>query len=425
MNRKIFALLLIFFTLLACKEKDTMPPSITILSPTAGTTWEIGTDLPVQVKITDDKEVSYARIVLHDEDSWAVGTALSYSFSDKSCTIHDMFPLPSDKLKNGLHKLTVTAGDGYNEVYKSVLIKLTGEVEKEEKITVITANNTTTNIYAADTAGQFALWKTLACDFLDAKYDPDYSMLYIAPKSQGKLFAINVNASVINWELPILSTLSQNWFQGIEVVRNNLYVGDYGGSTNIYDRNGYSTHVFTSEQGYVPKNFFYADQNTFIYSEPKNTGLKSRLTTYNVGMALLRDSYAQNRVVSMFRKDDSHLLLFSNSSTGFAISSFYWLYGNEDVLKTGQDEKINDIVAIDSDLFLVATNQSIYRYNSAQNSLLRIMETGADCIGFDPGKGLLLLGKGSILYYYDYNNNTLIFTLSFSDEIVEILKLEF
>ncbi|MDR2979771.1 MAG: hypothetical protein LBV02_04960 [Bacteroidales bacterium] len=425
MKRVSFNFFILLFSLLftTCKKVDVIPPSIRIISPTASSVWEIGTHIPFQVEITDDKEVAYAKITLYNEDSWAVGSTLSYSLSGTEYLLNDQFPLTGSKLKNGTHTLTVTAGDGHNEVYSSVTVKLTGEIVEKTELFVITESSSSVNIYAMDSNTQFHLRKTLTGDFLDARCDQEERALFVAPRSNGKLTALNMNGAVVDWEVSIQSSISANWFQGIELIGNELYVGNYGGETNVYNYSGSTTNVIFGTTGYMQQNFLSCDQRIFIHSSPRNAGLKDKITAYNWLTTLLVENYARERVQSMFRQDAQSLLLFSNTSSGFTISSFHWQYGNENVLKTVSGEQINEVIAIDANVFLVATEQSIYRYNGIQNNLTKIINTGATCLFFETESRRLILGQDQNIYFYGYDNLEFITTVSVPNKVVKILYL--
>ncbi|MDL2311743.1 hypothetical protein LJC68_02555 [Bacteroidales bacterium OttesenSCG-928-B11] len=417
----IFPLVFILF-FSACKKKDSEPPGIVIIAPSDNTSWEIGGCIPFHVEITDNKNIEYARVTLLDVNSMPIGEQLVFSLSGEKCVIRDELSLTSSRLKNGKYKLLATAGDGYNEVRASVDVKLFGAIESDKLLVVFTENSDATMIHFVDSTATPNLWMTLNGDFLDAKCDEENRTLFIAPKTRGKLLAINVNGPMTNWEKPIQSSLSQNWFQSIEVINQSLYVGDYSGTTNVYDYWGYTTRVINSQVNYIPKSFLRYDQNTFVYSEPRSSAEKGKITAYNYGMALIRDSYAQYNVRKIYEKDANHLLLFSNFSGGTVISSFYWLYGNEDNLKIIADEQLNDVIALDADNYLLATDQAIHRYNAQQNSLVKIIDSGARNIAFEPERRFLICSQGQTLYYYyNYTTNALVRTVSFSNDIVKVL----
>lgn len=407
----------------SCKKNDTSPPTIRILNPSPNSSWEIGGSISLLIEIEDDQAIEYARIVLLDENSWAVGNSLSYSFSDKKITLDDQFPLDHSNLKNGYYKLQVTVGDGSHEVYASVTIILFGAKEDADFQFIITESSSSVNIYTIDSNFCSQLWHTMSADFLDARADPENRALYIAPKSKGKLTSISAHTQTINWQVASSNPVSKNWFQGIELLNNSLYTGNYGGETEVYNHSGAIVNYIVGSSDYMPSKFLYFNQNTFIYSLPKNSGLKSKITSYSLGLGIIRDTYTQYKVKKMFRKNDDHLLLFSNTISGFVISSFYWFYGNENILKTVDQEQINDVISLDTETFILSTDQNIYQYDVTQNSLNTLIQSGADCLDFNAKNRWIIYAKNKTLYFYSYEQRTLFATIPNSDKIVKILHL--
>jgi len=235
-------------------------------------------------------------------------------------------------------------------------------------------NTMQTIIYHIDTFNQINNWKFLQGDFFDAQIDCQKNRLYYFPKSMGKMQAINMKDREICWSLP-LNNQSSQWFRGIDVIENEIYIGDYDGYVNVYD---YEKRIQKSfrvvENNYMATHFKYYDKITYTFQQHRNDGQHKRIINYNLGLNAVCNMIFNNDLVKWFVQDNTETLLFYNGENGAGISALHYLNTAILPLKTMAEEKIMDVCQITKDRFAVATDQRLYLYNHADKSLASFLE---------------------------------------------------
>ena len=249
------------------------------------------------------------------------------------------------------------------------------QLEKTLGLIVLTALNTAqTIVYHIDTLHQIKDWKFLQGDFFDARIDCERNMLYYFPKSIGKMQAIDMNSKEPTWTLSLTNAQTTQWFRGIDVIQNELYVADYDGYVNVYDDKKRTQKSFHVLDNYMTTHFLHYDYITYTFQQPRNNSQHKRIVNYNFGLNIVCNMIFDCNLIKWFVQDKNETLLFYNEDKNAGISVLYYLSAGISTIRTISSEKMIDVCRIAQEQFIVATNRRLYLYNHADRSLSAFLE---------------------------------------------------
>lgn len=348
---------------LSCKREESLPPVITMEKPLSGSLFEVGDSIFFQCRITSETTIEYVEIAIYSNSGPTSGTSLFYRPSGLSAVISGYYPIDDLTLVSGEYYLHCNVKSDGKISTGSVKIRINGIPPKPLGLIAISkVSSLSTNIYHIDSTGNPQLWTTIYGDFFDARIDNLYQQLYFFPLKNGEMQAIDLYTKRTKWCLSPGSSPSQQWFRGIELIDNRLYVGDYGSNITVYSHDKSILQVMEALPFYTAKHFLRINSFTLYYQKPLRSGDHNRILVYNMGMNLVQNMIFDHELIKWYEKDDNTVYLFYNTENGFEIAYLSYYMAGINVLRTINGQTLNDVEQLSDGQFLLATQEGIWSY---------------------------------------------------------------
>ena len=420
----VFALFFFFLLVISCRQEDVNGPSLKILSPVDGYVTDSKGTIAFHVEATDNVNVQYIRASLFDENGRAVGRALVLQTSGKEVEWKDEYVIEDSMLLSGNYKLMFFAGDGRQEVSRSVNVKIQGIPQITLGILVFTETPySKINVYQIDSSGSNTLLMTLDADYLDAHIDNFYHRCYFMPKSKGKFHAINTQTGNVSWTISPVSTLSPTWFQGFSLINHKIYVGDYNAGLQVYDHNKDREMFTTLPEGYMGKKFLHHNNRTYIYMTHRSLGVQNKVLVYNLAMIQIRDITFGYNLKEWFREDDRLVTVFYNQQNEIKIASLDTEYGNINIRQTISGSTLNQVIRLSNTKFLLATSTGIVEYENTGAFSATMLLPHENVVSVEPNENgsLIAAVSGQEVFIFHLSDREIVKRYDFPYDIKKAL----
>lgn len=407
----------------SCQKDDIVPPTIKIIAPIENSRFGVGDSIYFHFYVSDNVQVSRVSVVLLDEQNRMLGTYRHFYSHESSLEITDYYYIADTTLNSGNYYLKFIAWDGYNEVWKSVKIKINGIPKKSLGLfAIIQPSSHQTDIYQVDSNNVSSLWAQYNADFLDARIDNLYGQLYLFPKFYGNMSAVNLLTKTADWTIPGISTASDEWFQGIELIDHQLYVGDYNSNLTIYNHSGVITTLFPALPNYTVKKMLVYNGITFLYEAHKGIGQQKKITVYNLGMNLIQNIIFDYDLVAWFPRDENNITLFYNTDEGLQIANLYYFLSGITVIASNDNYVLLAVEKISEKTFLLGTDKGVLYYdlNSPSTFSVVLAKENVKNIDYNEVTSQVAASSGNELFIFSLPDGTISESLLFSDEIQKL-----
>lgn len=372
-NKNLFFLLLPFLLLISCKEELRPLPVITINFPQTGSSFDIKEEIAYSIEVDGETEILSVVINLYNDDNVELQQIGSFRPNSKHVEINSSFEIVDTTLLTGRYHFKVFAEDKYNQANKSVGIQIRGVPLISLGMFVITESSYgQIYVYQIDTLEQTRLWSQYFGIFFDARLDNKYQQLYLFPKSIGEMRAVDLRTKNLLWKIPSETSGMIQFFRGIELIDNQLYIGDFFSYVKIYDHNNKVRKILSLPSNYMATHFLKSDFNRLLFQVPLNQGRHKRIVAYNIGEVIILDLIFNHDLIGWFLKNEDEIYLFYNGEEGFEIAVLSISSSGINHLKQMSNIYMNDVVRFSNDQFILATNEGIFSFNSTQNSVVQL-----------------------------------------------------
>ena len=410
-------------TLSSCQKDDIISPAIKIIAPTENTCFKVGDSICFHFYVSDNVEVSHVSVVLLDEQNRMLGAYRHFYSHETSLEVTDYYHVTDTTLNSGNYYLKFIAWDGYNESWKSVKIKINGIPRKSLGLfAIIQSSSHQTDIYQVDTNNISSLWAGYNIDFLDARIDNLYRHLYLFPKFYGNMSAINLQTKTADWTISRISTASEEWFQGIELIDHRLFVGDYNSNLTIYDNSGGIKTLFAALSNFTVKKMLTSSGNTFLYEVPKGIGQQNKIMVYNFGMNLIQNIIFDHDLIGWFPRDEDNIALFYNTDEGLEIANLYYYLAGVTVIVSNNDYVLLDVEKISENSFLLGTDKGILYYDLNYPNTFSVVMTKENVrnIEINEVTSQFVASSGNEVFIFSFPEGNIFETFIFSDEVRQL-----
>lgn len=407
----------------SCQKDDIVPPTIKIIAPIENSRFGVGDSIYFHFYVSDNVQVSRVSVVLLDEQNRMLGKYKHYYSHENSLEITDYYYIADTTLNSGNYYLKFIAWDGYNEVWKSVKIKINGIPKKSLGLfAIIQPSSHQTDIYQVDSNNVSSLWAQYNADFLDARIDNLYGQLYLFPKFYGNMSAVNLLTKTADWTIPGISTASDEWFQGIELIDHRLFVGDYNSNLTIYDNSGGIISLFATLPNFTVKKMLTSGGITFLYEAPKGIGQQKRILVYNFGMNLIQNIIFDHDLVNWVPRDEDNITLFYNTDEGLKIANFYYYLAGVTVIGSNNEYVLLDVEKISATSFLLGTDKGVLYYDLNYPNTFSVVLTKENVNNIDINEvtSQVAASSGNEIFIFSFPEGTISESFLFSDEVRQL-----
>ncbi|MFN4235075.1 MAG: hypothetical protein ACK4IK_09750 [Bacteroidia bacterium] len=415
---------LTFVSFFSCKKEDKKSPEVTIIKPYRDIELYQGDTLIIEAELKDNKGLKRVRFSIQDENGVSAVAATSQNLEGKEIKVSDFLVIDNPNLKTGDYTLQVAASDGTNEGKAFQRVKIYASSKKLKGLFAITTPGTqTTKIYKSDsTLSSLSLVNTYTGDFSDASLNSGTQQIITTGLNTGKIISADVRSLVEKWSHPSIYGGSLPSFFDIDFYDKEVYICSYDGYIRSYNEAGVINGTVTVNSGFYPRKAL-RNEDKFIIEEKLFSGSSRQIAVYYAASgALMQNTPVNFDVCDILYKDTDRYLIFGNDNT----QAKMWMYEintngtwEPKTLPTG---KISKAIKINSNEFIIAHENAIYKYVYNINSLTTFISiSGSNDVLYDATRNLLFVANGSQIRIYDYPTGNLNGVLNCPENIKQIL----
>lgn len=421
----IAGLMGIFYSsITSCKKEDKQSPKVKILKPFRDVELYQGDTLIIEAELKDNKGLKRVRYSIQDENGISVVSATSQNIAGKEIKVSNFLIIDNPTLTTGEYTLQVAASDGTNEGKGFQRLKIYATSRQLKGLFAVTTPGAqTTKLYKADS--------TLSTLFAGNTYNGDFSAVTLNPSTQqiitiglntGKIISADTRSLTEKWSQPSLYGGTLPSFFDINYFEREVYVCSYDGFIRSYNESGAVNGIVAITNGFYPRKALRNDDK-FIVEEKSFTGSSKQIAVYYATSgALMQNTPITFDVCDILFKDNDRYLIFGNDNT----QAKMWMYevntnGTWEP-KTLPSGKINKAIKINSNEFVIAYENAIYKYVYNINSLTTFISTsGTNDIAYDEIKNLLFVASGNQVRIYNYQTGSLNTVINCPENIKKIV----
>lgn len=403
-----FLIFLIAFT--ACKEeKDEIPPSITTISPSDNTIYQVLDVVRVKASIRDNEQIEKVAISLEELGSGQrVGPRQEYFPSSNQYQLDDLYFISDSLLNSGSYYFRIEAEDGENVNTAYITIRINGIPKKALGVLAITDHTNNTEIIQIDDNNNS---RRLFTQNSAAELAFDH-------RRQKLWYIDNVDEQVGGYDYTNGQTIPPKYPNG------------NGQADPILDLQFLNSTVYVSTQNGKMQGFDYLFQDVFTYSSPNNfrvseifplnqrlmlretdlLGQNQRLLYIFSNGAIDSQSSSTDEVIGFgYRKSDPDAAFqFINTQNGMEVRDYNLSNGQSSFFLEKINFNFHSLLQISDYEYLFYNDQSVVSYNLSTN-FTRSLASGLNNpkVCFDEVNELVYVSSGSRFYSYDYNSGSL------------------
>jgi len=400
--------LISFFILLCCayisckKKKVNQRPSIEILSPTEGATFNHNEEITVKIRASDDVAITLIKVVINDLNSVAITPSQSIVTQLQNTDKSFVFKLSDANLKSGELYISALISDGELETKKYLKINFnelpksfTGFITGQES-----GSNTILNLYNADNIKQ----NTFLFEGGNTK------AAFISAQQVFLGFGTNSNTKAIK-----LPELNQVWEYSISLVKNitikddRFYLIKADNYTTGYNASDFSVYKSFYEPSftYFPECAAVGNNTLCAFQMQPNLLTQKKIITYDINTsAILKEFLTNNIIKSIIHINNEVFATHHINSNGQHQLGLYNFENNlfSDIYTFGTNVKA--ILKIDANNILIYSDDGLGMYNFQSNFYqLIINQTAITSFDYDNLHNEIYLTRNNIVERFSTNGN--------------------
>ncbi|MBN3034293.1 MAG: hypothetical protein JW861_01805 [Bacteroidales bacterium] len=371
--------------LAAClKEDRQVDPVIRILSPSADQAFSLPDTVRVSLSVVHESGISHLRTDLTDESMNPLGLFCAVQPGQSSYEGYCTLPVNDASLESGYYYVAVTALGGGSSTKAYRRIWLNGIPQTFRKLVVLTAEtsgNVGVQAWSPDSS-QVTLGQ-ITGDPVCSEVDSRHSILYLAGKNSMNLAAFSLPDLTMLWTLPNMINPPNHepgclWFdEYLFVTFRNEYIRGYDHLGQIR----FNVPAGSQERYSL---ICRTDMEIVTVRHEPASGTRYLETYYLVSSMLKQERWIGFVPEVMIPLPGGGVLIASDKLSG--TGSELWYYNpqsDELVLCLALQESVNDMVCLEQERVLIATDQHMAEYQTITTNYNVVSETGAQIIRFE------------------------------------------
>lgn len=389
----------VVFAFAGCKkDKDTTPPTVTILAPAGAASVQVPGNLAVIAEVSDDRSVEAVTIGLSDASGVAIVPSVTVPVGTASATIQRTLEITSELITSCQCELNVRASDGTNDGrdFRAVSV-IEAPLRLRALLAVSAPGAGNVQVHRIDSAGNVSLFASFAQDLQDAAIRSRDRRLVLAGAIDGPLLAVNTTTGLVDWQIANLNTLPIPWFTGTDIAADGrLYVNTNDGFLRVFNAASggqqFSTTASAGHRAYLT----HVQDDLILSEQAAIAGGQRKLVLYSAFNGTPVDEQLLDKdLVAMHAWNADEVLLFGNRDGDGVIEQRVIPTAGSADLMTFAGEEIRAVASITSDVYAIALPGRIVRYTRSGNSATDLVPLGADDLAHDPANGILWAADGT------------------------------
>ena len=413
-------LLLLLLSVASCKKNiDEQIPDVTINSPYENQQFSVFDTIQINAKAEDETTLEKIEVILTDANRIPIQNIISLFPQQKKVTISVPFILEDVSMSTGTYYIWIKASDGTNTSNTFRTIIINGVPRELKDIYIFTyGNSATIHVIKKTLSGNPQQQFDINGDFSGSAISSKNQLLYSAGKIYGNLHAYNVLDNSESWNVPIVSNPPFPYFTNISCYNDILYCSFYDGMIRGYNKNG--TALYTAITPYSSYPIKVSAGNNYVYVDHAMYSGSARIfgVYFFVSGILKQQLNTDYNAVRIFEKDNDNVFIFANKN-GQGLIKIFSISGNgtwePHTLPSG---KINDVVQIDENAYIIAHENGLFKYQYNNNSLTDYSAIVAKSLKYEELASEIYACTTHEIKILKYNSNTLVNNIMVADSIV-------
>ncbi len=200
----------------ACRKEEALsPPTVEILSPTAGSTFVMPDTLRVTVRVDDDASVERVTAVVLNTNGVPIADGAFVVPGALPATVTIDIPLTTEHFEGGTGRIWVSASDGSNTTNAYSTLHLVPVPLRLRNIYAVCGAGTTTTLHRVDSSGTLTLANSFNMALSGATTVNKTGTVVLSGGSTGDLMALDATGQQMLWSQPNTSNGGEAFFAGL------------------------------------------------------------------------------------------------------------------------------------------------------------------------------------------------------------------
>ena len=314
-HRLVLAALVAVVAVSCKKEEEERAPMVTIVAPGNGFDLSVPATLNVVADVSGEQDIDEVSFTITDANGVPIMEPFSVVPASNPARLEVGIQITSDLIADGDYTLTVQASSGDARGKDYAEIDIIGAPLRLRRVLVIGQPDAgSVSVHVIDSTGAVSLANTLLMDLGDAAVSSAAHTLAVMGAVEGPLVAFAPDGIQVPWQKPNLGGSGTPWFTSLDLCEDGrYYVGTTDGSLRGYNAvTGATERVISLLTNYRAQRTCIVNERLLV-AQVDQTGSTWRLGIYQASSgAMTGDPTLEQVVVAMFRRNDTHVLLFGN-----------------------------------------------------------------------------------------------------------------
>lgn len=403
----------------ACKQKDEVFPSISIIQPTTGTIYNVYDTVFVSVEAMDETELRSVNVRLVDANFVSIGITVSVSINASNSEGSAELIITDKQLETGTYHVVATAFDGINESHAYQEIRII-ELPRERRGIFFSTQGQFGQIWRLDSLfSTVDSWVSPMQDIGKLCVNSRLDRITVAGNVSRELQTFDLANTSILWFDEAVNVTQIQRFTDLLCFENTVYAAFYDKEIRSYSASGSLTmNVLTGN--YRPE-VLYADDIFLVAGMTLVGGNTNHIFVFNrLSRVLLWQQQLPMNVKAICQLENDEVMLFGNDGNQARV--LHYDIGNNAYWEPRQlpEGRILDAVKLESQRFGIAHETGLYSYTYNPNYLNQIGSIQYQDICFDVDYGTLIGATGNTLNEIHTTNGQLLSIITASDSITSL-----
>lgn len=406
---------IILLLLFSCKkEKDEIPPTIVITSPSENLTVSYGEEVRVQATITDNKVIRSVQLsLISSETNNRVLHTESFQPNSTSFELDDYYLISDSLLAGGEYYFRVEAQDDNTVIAAFRFITIAAFPRKKLSTVVSCSNGSITELFEDKNDFTFISTYTFNTPYLSSELNSFDQQFWFTPQRGKELKCLNLRSKEEVFSQSFISS-DNEVFSSTDLENRNLFVSTRTGELQAYTSSFIDNYTYQSRDQ-VPLGKIRVGENYILTEEgPANEKMISVLFRSS-GIVDLQLPIQEN-LVDLYFIDANSALLFQNNADGGLIQELD--IDNSRIRKvTESKDSILSVKQIDDSEFILSSRSKVLRYQLNRNNLFDYLQKENAIVEYDEPNNQLFVASASSLEVYKLGETTPIRSANFQSPI--------
>ena len=384
------------------KDKDSTPPSVRILSPSAGSIVGIPDTITVGVAVSDDQQLESLSIMVADADGVPIAPAVTIELSTTATEVAVDLPLTDERINSGEYQITAVVSDGANDAraFQPILINAAPLRVRSTFLIPPADGPGTQTITRIDSSGAQSTFMSVT-EISHAVNGLDH--LFLAGTATRPLEKIRVSTGAAQ-QIMTNPGLWPAYFTCLvrDPTDNRVYAGGADGAIKGFTNDG-ATFLTASLPAGFRAEAMAVSGNAVVVAAVNPISQQHRVFRLGYASGAILDQFnGPGSVTSMAELAGTRVLLFGNAPSGGFIHELNLVGGASVSLRDFPGDSVRAVEAFAEGRFSVALDSGIQRFDYQTTSVTTLLPgLVVDGLTWNPVSGSMLAAGGSSVTAFD------------------------